>query len=64
MLAMVQAAAAAIALGMLVSSGKLASLKADWPANHVFVAGGLALVVISVISAITHFKLRRVTVGT
>lgn len=64
MLAMAQAAAAAIALGMLVSSGKLASLKADWPANHVFVAGGLALVVISVISAITHFKLRRVTVGT
>jgi hypothetical protein len=64
MLAMAQAAAAAVALGMLIGSGKVGSIKADWPANHVFLAGGLALVVISVIAAITHFKLRRATVGT
>ncbi len=64
MLAMAQAAAAAVALGMLIGSGKVGSIKADWPANHVFLAGGLALVVISAIAAITHFKLRRATVGT
>ena len=57
-------AAAAVALGMLIGSGKVGSIKADWPANHVFLAGGLALVVISAIAAITHFKLRRATVGT
>lgn len=64
MLGLAQAAAAAVALGMLAASGKLESVKADWPANHVFVAGGLALIVISVIAAVTHFKLRRVAVGT
>lgn len=64
MLGLAQAAVAAVALGMLAASGKLGSVKADWPANHVFVAGGLALIVISVIAAVTHFKLRRVAVGT
>ncbi len=64
LLAMAQAAAAAVALGLLITSGKFASVKPDWPANHVFLAGGLALVFISTIAAITHYKLRRAMVGT
>ncbi|MCH9808141.1 MAG: hypothetical protein K0U74_10435 [Alphaproteobacteria bacterium] len=58
-LAMAQAAGAAMGLGFLIGSGKFASIKTDWPANHVFIAGGLALIVISVIAAITHLRLRR-----
>ena len=58
-LAMAQASGAAVGLGFLVSSGKLASTRPDWPANHVFLAGGLALIFISVAAAITHLRLRR-----
>ncbi|MBU1212501.1 MAG: hypothetical protein KJ587_14680 [Alphaproteobacteria bacterium] len=59
LLATAQASGAAVGLGFLVASGKLASTKPDWPANHVFLAGGLALVFISVASTITHLRLRR-----
>lgn len=58
-LSMAQAAAAAMGLGFLVGSGKYASIKTDWPANHVFIAGGLALIVISVVAAIAHLRLKR-----
>ncbi|MBU2583264.1 MAG: hypothetical protein KJ622_16265 [Alphaproteobacteria bacterium] len=58
-LAMAQASGAAAGIGFLVASGKLVSEKPDWPANHVFLAGGLALIFISVASAITHLRLRR-----
>lgn len=58
-LAMAQAGGAAMGLGFLISSGKLASIKPDWPANHVFVGGGIALIVASVVSAITHVRLKR-----
>lgn len=57
-LALVQAAAAAIGLAFLIGSGKLALSKPDWPANHVFIAGGLGLILISLIAAFTHRKLR------
>lgn len=59
LLATAQASGAAVGLGFLVASGKLASTKPDWPANHVFLAGGLALIFISVASTITHLRLRR-----
>lgn len=59
LLAMAQALGAAIGIGFLVASGKLLSEKPDWPANHVFLAGGLALIFISVTSTITHLRLRR-----
>lgn len=58
-LAMMQASAAAVGLGFLVASGKLVSVKPDWPANHVFLAGGLAIIFISITSAITHLRLRK-----
>lgn len=53
--AIAQATAAVGGLGFLVATGKLGSIKPDWPANHVFLAGGLALIAISVMSAATHF---------
>ena len=62
-LALAQAAGAAVALGFLISSGKLASLKADWPANHVFLAGGLAIIPLSLAAAITHSRLKRAGAG-
>lgn len=58
-LAMAQASGAAVGLGFLVASGKIASERSDWPANHIFLAGGLALIFISVAAAITHLRLRR-----
>jgi uncharacterized membrane protein YqjE len=49
-----QGAAAAIALAVLVGSGKLASTKGDWAANIIFVADGLALAVLSVQAVAAH----------
>ncbi len=42
----------------LVGSGKLATLKGDWAANDVFLAGGLAIVAICIVSAITQTRPR------
>lgn len=58
MLALLQAVAIAGGLVFLIVSGKLASSKPDWPANYVFVGGGLGLILVSSISAFTHRKLR------
>ena len=49
-----QAAAVAAALAYLVGSGKLQTAKADWAANHVFIAGGVAIVLISIVSLLAH----------
>lgn len=53
--AVAQGTGAAFGLGFLLATGKLGSVKPDWPANHVFLAGGLALIAISALSAATHF---------
>ena len=50
-LAAIQAFAASAGLAFLISSGKLGIHKADWLANHVFLAGGLTIVVLSVFAA-------------
>ncbi|MEO1709106.1 MAG: hypothetical protein AAFR70_02465 [Pseudomonadota bacterium] len=42
-----QGGAAAVGLVFLVVSGKLAADKPDWLANHVFLAGGLAVAILS-----------------
>jgi hypothetical protein len=31
-------------LAFLIGAGKLASAKGDWPANYIFLFGGLALI--------------------
>lgn len=57
-LAVVQAIGASIGLVFLLNSGKLAVGRVDWPANHIFIVGGLAIIVISAIAAAVHFRLR------
>lgn len=49
--------AAFAGLVFLVVSGKILSVKADWAANQVFMAGGLAVLALSVVSAYTQFRL-------
>ncbi len=58
-LSMIHGAGALAGLGFLIGSGKLFSLKGDWAANQVFLAGGIAVLGISLISAITFQRLRR-----
>jgi hypothetical protein len=48
----------AIALAYLVSSGKLATEKADWAANVVFLTGGLTVAAISLASLYTYRRRR------
>ncbi len=43
--------AALIGVALLIASGKLTSGKSDWLANHVFVAGGIVVVLISFLAA-------------
>jgi hypothetical protein len=43
----------------LIVSGKLATPRPDWAANHIFFTGGLAIAALSAIAAITHGKLAR-----
>ena len=50
-------AAALGGLAFMVLSGKLASIKDDWGANQIFLAGGLAVVCLSIVSAITQLRL-------
>ena len=57
-LAALQAVAALGGLFFLIHSGKLSSNKVDWPANHVFLMGGIALVYVSLFAAYTHWRLR------
>lgn len=58
-LALAQGIAAAVALVVLFASGKIGGPKNDWAANHIFVAGGLAIVVISFLAFATHRRLGR-----
>ena len=54
-----QSVAATIALLWLLFSGKLAADKPDWAANAIFVAGGVALVVLSDLAVAIHARLAR-----
>jgi len=56
-LVIVHAIAITGGLGWLLLSGKLASVRDDWVANHVFVAGGIALAGLSVIAAISQSRI-------
>jgi hypothetical protein len=49
-----QAVAVVGALVYLIGSGKLATTKADWAANHIFLAGGTAIALISLASLLTY----------
>lgn len=43
----------------LIFSGKINSMKGDWAANQVFLAGGLAIAGLSLVSAYTQMRLAR-----
>lgn len=55
-LAALQACAAAIGLVFLLWSGKLDVNKPDWLANHVFLAGGLVVIVLSGLAARAQYR--------
>lgn len=48
--------AAGSGLVYLAASGKLATLRSDWAANQVFLAGGLAVVALCIVTAITQVR--------
>jgi hypothetical protein len=54
---LLQAAFVAVALVYLTGSGALDTAKDDWAANHIFLAGGIALGLISVVSLLTYRRL-------
>lgn len=56
-LTLAHAAAALAGTTFLLTSGKIFSTKGDWAANQVFLAGGIAVVALSLISAYTQFRL-------
>ena len=56
-LAALQGIAVSGAMIWLISSGKLDTKKGDWAANMIFLAGGLALIVISAVIVKTHLTL-------
>lgn len=58
-LALVHGGAAFAGVLFLVLSGKVYSVKGDWAANQIFLAGGLAIVALSLVSAYTQLKLTR-----
>jgi hypothetical protein len=55
----IHGAAAAGGLVYLIGGGKLDTVKGDWAANEVFLWGGIAIVVICIISAVTQSRLLR-----
>ncbi len=57
-LAGLQAIAVAVALIWMIASGKLDTVKDDWAANAIFLAGGFAIVVVSVVAVKTHAALK------
>lgn len=56
---LVHGAAAAVAVAIFLLSGKLWANKPDWAANIVFTAGGICIVALCLIAAITHARLNR-----
>lgn len=52
-----QGFAAVVGLALLVHSGKPWLGRADWAANHIFLAGGTALAILSAIAVVTHIRI-------
>lgn len=58
-LTVLQAIAASAGLVYLAALGKLATVKDDWAASQIFLAGGLTVTALSVIAIITQVRLAR-----
>jgi hypothetical protein len=52
-----QGVMALVGIAWLTMSGKLDSVRSDWAANHIFLAGGLTIAVLSAIALRTHATL-------
>jgi hypothetical protein len=63
-LALAHGGAAVGGVLFLILSGKINSMKGDWAANQVFLAGGLAIAGLSVVSAYTQMRLARAPIVT
>ena len=59
LLTIIQAAGATLGLVYLIGSGKMASLRPDWAANHIFLFGGLAIAFLSDFSLRSNRHLMR-----
>jgi hypothetical protein len=59
MVSLAHGAGALAGVFFLIGSGKVFSIKDDWAANQVFLAGGLAITALSLISAFTQVRLQR-----
>jgi hypothetical protein len=57
--AALQGLAVAAGLLWLVGSGKLETIKGDWAANHIFIAGGFAVIFLTAIVVKTHAGLAK-----
>jgi len=57
MMTLLQAMFVILALLYLIASGALDTQKDDWAANHIFLAGGITLALISIVSLLTYRKL-------
>lgn len=60
-LTQLQAIAALAGMGFIIVAGKLTAAKSDWAANVIFLAGGVALALISAIAVRTQRRLMRTT---
>lgn len=58
-LTLLHGAAAACGIVILVGAGKLETLKRDWAANDVFLFGGLAILSLSIIAAMSQARLAK-----
>jgi hypothetical protein len=56
--------AAAGGLAYFFAADKLATHRGDWAANYVFLAGGIALIMLCAIAAITQIKCERAIAAT
>lgn len=55
--------AVAAGLAYMIGAGKLATQKGDWAANEVFLWGGIAIIALCIISAVTQTRLKRSETG-
>lgn len=58
-LTIVQGVAAAAGVFYLLAAGKLMSFRSDWAANQIFLAGGVAIALLSAIAVISQRRLMR-----
>lgn len=62
-LTVVHGGAVSLGLAYLIGAGKLATLRGDWAANEVFLWGGIAIIALCIMSAMTQIRVTRSGTG-